>query len=257
MGAAQSRAQYRGMWTLRNGDDERRRVGGGSSEFTSAEVGGACRPQQERAVVLTSGGIDSTVLLYRFAERARVHDAQMLPLFVDYAQRAARQERDAVAWHCRRLGLPLHELDIARAGEAFRRGRSVRPHVPLPHRNLVVLSLALSVATREGASSVALGVIADDLEFYPSASRRFLEAFRGLVPSLGPLTLETPLIDMTKEQVVLDGARLGVDFRYTYSCMLGRELPCDRCGQCERRRVALEAVSSAARVCMRSGAPET
>lgn len=198
-------------------------------------------PSTPTAVVLTSGGIDSTVLLYRFAARARVHDVQVLPLFVDYAQRSARQERDAVAWHCRRLGLPLHELDIARVGEAFRRERAVRPHVPLPHRNLVVLSLALSFATREGARSVALGVIADDLEFYPSASRRFLEAFRALVPSLGPLTFETPLVELTKAQVVLEGARLGVDFRHTYSCMLGRELPCGRCAQCERRRAALEA----------------
>lgn len=193
-----------------------------------------------RTVVLVSGGVDSTVLLYQLVERARAHELRVLPLFVDYAQRAARLEYEAVYWHCRRLVLNLFTLDLSRVGEAFGRARSMKPHIPLPHRNLVVLGLALSYAAAEGASAISLGVIRDDLDTYPSASLPFLEAFRQVVPTLGSVSFETPLVGWSKAQVVAEGRRLGVDFDQTYSCMLGRELHCGHCTQCQRRAKALD-----------------
>lgn len=202
----------------------------------------APRPGVPSTVLLVSGGVDSTVLLYRLAERQRADELWVLPLFIDYAQRAARLEYAAVDWHCRRLGMSLFKLDISRAGEAFRGGaRALKPHIPLPHRNLVVLSLATSYAVTAGATSLAMGVIHDDIDGYPSASWSFLEAFRQLAGTLGPLSFETPLLDLTKAQVVAEGARLGVDFDQTYSCMLGRELHCGHCTQCQRRSSAFGA----------------
>lgn len=186
-------------------------------------------------VVLVSGGVDSTVLLYRLAERARAREIQVYPLFVDYAQRAAELEYAAAHWHCRRLGLQLPRLDLSRVGEAFRRPRSMKPHIPLPHRNLVVLSLALSYVTVVGAKAVALGVIRDDIGGYPSASLPFLDAFHELTLTLGNIELETPFVHWPKAQVIAEGNRLGVDFGQTYSCMLGRELHCGHCTQCLRR----------------------
>ncbi len=195
-------------------------------------------PRQGR-VVLVSGGVDSTVLLYRTHEAAGGDHTRIRPLFVDYAQRAARQEQRAAEWHSRQLGLSLQVLDMAAVGESFRRGQVLKRHVPLAHRNLVVLSLALSYAETALCSSLAIGVIGDDVDGYASASSAFLSAFRDLAATLGDVRVETPLIDLSKSGVVREGARLGVDLSRTYSCMLGRDEPCGRCSQCRSRQAAL------------------
>ncbi len=190
-------------------------------------------------MVLVSGGVDSTVLLYRVHESACGDNARTLPLFVDYAQRAARHEQRAAEWHCRQLGLSLQVLDMASVGESFRRGQVLKRHVPLAHRNFVVLSLALSYAETAQCSSLAIGVIADDVDGYASASTAFLSAFRDLAATLGGVQIETPLIDLSKSGVVSEAARLEVDLSRTYSCMLGRDEPCGRCSQCRGREAAL------------------
>jgi 7-cyano-7-deazaguanine synthase len=71
---------------------------------------------------------------------------------------------------CAHLGLTPVHLDLSGVGESFREGLERRPHVPLPHRNLVILALAVSYASRGGISRVALGLNRDDLEAYPSAT---------------------------------------------------------------------------------------
>ena len=194
----------------------------------------------EGRVVLVSGGVDSTVLLYRVHEAACADGTRIVPLFVDYAQRAARQEQEAAEWHARHLGLSLQVLDMSRVGESFRRAEALKRHVPLPHRNLVVLSVALSYAEVARCASLAIGVIGDDVDGYASASAVFLSAFRNLAATLGCIRVDTPLIDLSKSGVVIEAARLGVDLSRTYSCMLGRDEPCGRCSQCQARKGALE-----------------
>lgn len=205
-------------------------------------------PATPTTVVLVSGGVDSTVLLYQLAEQRRPGEFSVYPLFIDYAQRAAELEYEAAAWHCRRLNLYLQRLDLARVGEAFRRQRSLKPHIPLPHRNLVALSLALSYAAVVGANALALGVIRDDIGGYPSASLPFLDAFRELTSSLGTVSFETPFVHWPKAHVIAEGSRLGVDFSQTYSCMLGRERHCGHCTQCLRRDSAFRELEPFPRV---------
>jgi 7-cyano-7-deazaguanine synthase len=190
-------------------------------------------------VVLVSGGVDSSVLLYRVHEASRADNTRIVPLFVDYAQRAARQEQRAAEWHARHLGLSLQVLHMARVGESFRHGEALKRHIPLPHRNLVVLSLALSYAEVARCASLAIGVIGDDVDGYASASVGFLSAFRQLAATLGSVHIETPLIELSKSGVVIEATRLGVDLSRTYSCMLGRDEPCGRCTQCQGREAAL------------------
>ncbi|MEO6602734.1 MAG: 7-cyano-7-deazaguanine synthase [Polyangiaceae bacterium] len=193
----------------------------------------------EGTVVLVSGGVDSTVLLYKARAASRLHGTLIFPLFIDYAQRASRREQHAADWHCRQLGLSLHTLDLAQLGESFRNGQVMKRHVPLPHRNLVALSLALSYLELVRCTSLAIGVIQDDLDGYPSASLAFLESFRNLTQTLSPARIEAPLVGWSKVRVVTEGRRLGVDFGRTYSCMVGREQHCGRCTQCQRRLPAL------------------
>ncbi|MCL4799882.1 MAG: 7-cyano-7-deazaguanine synthase [Burkholderiales bacterium] len=189
------------------------------------------------SVLLLSGGIDSVTLLHRL-----VADGEPVQgLFLDYGQRGATQERAAAAAHCEQLGVELVPLDLAEVGRMFRRGHERKAHVPLPHRNLVALSLGLSYAANLGSRRLCLAVNREDTADYASASHAFLAQFRLICGLLGETRLATPFVDLAKADVIGLGARLGVDYATTYSCLLGYAAHCGRCPQCRKRREAFAA----------------
>lgn len=190
-----------------------------------------------REIVLLSGGVESSVLLRLEAARG----VGLVPAFIDYAQRARREEHAAAARQCAALGVELKVLDMARAGEVFRAGQEKKLHIPMPHRNLVVLSLGLSLAYQLRADAVAVAVNRDDAQAYASAAPEFMERFRHMAQALGPVQMRSPLAQLGKSQVVQQGVALDVDFSGTYSCMLGYARHCGRCTQCIRRRAAFAA----------------
>jgi 7-cyano-7-deazaguanine synthase len=186
------------------------------------------------AILLVSGGIESTTLLHQLARAGE----QTQALFIDYGQRAAPLERRAAEDHCEPLGVELVALDLARVGATFRRSQDRKRHVPLPHRNLVALSLGLSYATNLGARSVYLAVNQGDALEYASASHAFLAQFRLICGLLGGVELRAPYVSLGKHEVVRRGVELGVDYDTTYSCLLGHPVHCGRCPQCRKRRAA-------------------
>lgn len=183
-------------------------------------------------ILLLSGGVESTTLLH---EALGAGDRA---LFLDYAQRAAAREWAAARAQCERGRVPLVRLDLAGAGEAFREGRVLRPHVPLPHRNLTALALGLSYAVHAGAHAVYLAVNQDDAKAYPSAGAPFLAAFRALALTLAPIEIATPYAQLSKAEVIGHGLARGADYALTYSCLLGHARHCGRCPQCRKRRQA-------------------
>jgi 7-cyano-7-deazaguanine synthase len=185
-------------------------------------------------IVLLSGGIDSAVLLHHLNQTRKV-----IPIFFDYGQRAARRESAAAEEQCGALGLPLVSFDLTSAARVFQAAQTAKLHVPLPHRNLVLLSLALAYATQLGAPSVALAIVREDSDWYPSASPSFLNALGGVATVLNAPAVETPFITYSKSFVIREGQRLGVNFSHTYSCMLGHEWHCGRCHQCVSRRQSM------------------
>ncbi|AOU96818.1 hypothetical protein BI364_01285 [Acidihalobacter yilgarnensis] len=187
-------------------------------------------------LVLLSGGIESATLLHR-----EYRDGPVLALFVDYAQRASARECAAAKSQCLALGLELETLDLSQVGAAFRRGRTWQPHVPLPHRNLILLSLALSFATERHVRRLCLALNREDAEAYPSGSPTFVEHFRTLAAHLSEIVVEAPLIALDKAAIIRLGGTLGVDYACTYSCLLGRDRPCGGCPQCVKRRAAFAA----------------
>ncbi len=189
------------------------------------------------SILLLSGGVESSTLLHQLAQGGEA----LQGLFVDYGQRAAPHERRAAEDQCEPLGVEVVVLDLSRVGATFRRGQDRKAHVPLPHRNLVALSLALSYATNLGARRIYLAVNREDTLDYPSASHAFLAQFRLTAGLLGDVELRTPYVSMGKTDIVRRGAELGVDFDVTYSCLVGYPVHCGRCPQCRKRRAAFAA----------------
>jgi len=189
------------------------------------------------SILLLSGGVESATLLHQLARSGE----PVQGLFIDYGQRGAGEERRAAEAQCAPLGVELVALDLARVGATFRRGQERKAHVPLPHRNLVALSLGLSYAANLGAKRLYLAANREDTRDYPSSSHAFLAQFRLLAGLLGDTELRTPYLDLSKADVVRRGRELGVDFDSTYSCLLGYPVHCGRCPQCVKRREAFRA----------------
>ena len=211
----------------------------------------------ERAVVLVSGGLDSaTVLAIAKHEGYACH-----ALSFDYGQRhgvelvAARQVADA-------LGAVEHRVvtvDLAVfGGSALTDPALVVPEVPttgipityVPARNTVFLSLALAWAETLTARHLFIGVNAVDYSGYPDCRPAFIAAFErmaNLATRMGVegerIEIHTPLIDLTKAEIIRRGTELGVDYAATVSCY--QPSPngeaCGRCDSCRIRRAGFDA----------------
>ena len=108
-------------------------------------------------LLLCSGGVESAVLVGQLLELGE----HVVPLFADYSQRGASQERLAAERMCSHFGLePPQHMDLRAEGGAFQAMN--RLHVPMPHRNLVLLSLALAWASTHRCSRLAIGLNKDD-----------------------------------------------------------------------------------------------
>jgi 7-cyano-7-deazaguanine synthase len=204
-----------------------------------------------RAVVLVSGGLDSTTAL----AVARRDGLECYALTVDYGQRHAAElaaaQRVAAA-----LGAAEHRclrLDLAQFGGSALTDQSIDvptvretgiPVTYVPARNTVLLSLALAWAEVLGAEAVYIGVNAVDYSGYPDCRPEFIEAFgrmARLATKAGvegrPFEVRTPLIALSKADIIRLGAVLGVDYGMTVSCYqpddVGRA--CGVCDACHFR----------------------
>lgn len=206
------------------------------------------------AVVLLSGGLDSTTCLYW----AKARGLEPVCLTVLYGQRHARELRSAravakaakVPLHAVRLKLPwlggssltnsrlkLPDVPLSRIG----RGKAL-PSTYVPGRNTVFLALAASLADAVGAESVVIGANALDYSGYPDCRAPFLRAFelaatRGT--SLGArgrrLNVLAPLVRLDKKGVVRLAAKVGAPLSLTWSCYAGGRRPCGTCDSCKLR----------------------
>ena len=191
------------------------------------------------AVVLASGGIDSSVCL-ALAKRS---GGPVLALGFDYGQRnpieLERLNQVAAMLACDVL---VVSLDIGRWFQGGLLGRGMpetNEHTNnyVPARNLVFLAIGASVAETRGAGRLYLGATAADWH-HPDCTKRFFEPFRAAL-SVGlnrPLMLRTPLIGFSKAQVVRAALKLGVPLNMTWSCHLPGPVPCGGCAPCCLRR---------------------
>ena len=206
----------------------------------------------ERAVVLVSGGLDSaTVLAIAHHEGFACH-----ALSFDYGQRHG-VELDAAARVARSVGVVEHrvvKVDIAAFGGSALTDPGLQvPESPttgipvtyVPARNTVFLALALAWAETLEARHLFIGVNAVDYSGYPDCRPAYIAAFQrlaNLATRMGvdgaPIKVHTPLIDLTKAEIIQRGMELGVDYAPTVSCYQPNSLgeACGRCDSCRIRR---------------------
>jgi 7-cyano-7-deazaguanine synthase len=210
-----------------------------------------------RAVVLLSGGMDSATVL----AIARSDGYECHCLTVDYGQRH-RAELAAAARVARALGASGHrimELDLSAFGGSALTDRSIAvPETPgdgipvtyVPARNTIFLALALAWAEVLEARDIWFGANAVDYSGYPDCRPEYMRAFEALANLAtkaavegNKLALHTPIISLSKADIIRRGAALGVDYAQTVSCYQATEegLACGRCDACRLRRAGFAA----------------
>ena len=203
-----------------------------------------------KAVVLLSGGIDSTTTL----AIARDEGLACYALSFDYNQRH-RVELEAAANVAKALGVIDHrvvKIDLrAFGGSALtddidvpkdRPPEVMNEGIPItyvPARNTIFLSFALAYAEVLSSTDIFIGVNAIDYSGYPDCRPQYIKAFEtmaNLATKIGVeghrITIHTPLIDLTKAQIIKRGIGLGVDYSLTFSCY-DPELDNRPCGHCD------------------------
>ena len=211
----------------------------------------------ERAVVLVSGGLDSATVLAIARQRGYACHA----LSFDYGQRHG-VELDAAARVARSMGVVEHrvvKVDIAAfGGSALTDPGLCVPESPttgipityVPARNTVFLSLALAWAETLAARHLFIGVNAVDYSGYPDCRPAFVAAFERLANLAtkmgvegGKIEINTPLIELTKAEIIRRGTELGVDYAATVSCYQPNRSgeACGRCDSCRIRRDGFQA----------------
>jgi 7-cyano-7-deazaguanine synthase len=207
-----------------------------------------------RSVVLLSGGMDSATVL----AIALTEGAECYALSFDYGQRH-RAELDAAAMVAKKLGAHAHrvlKIDLGALGGSALTDVDIAvpeteaptegiPVTYVPARNTVFLAFALAWAEVLKADAIYVGVNAVDYSGYPDCRPEYIKAFQAMANLATkhavegcPIEVRTPLMDLSKAEIIQRGTELGLDYSLTVSCYQADErgYACGRCDACRLRR---------------------
>lgn len=203
----------------------------------------------KKAIILLSGGIDSTTTLYL----AKNKGYQCYALIFDYGQRHKREIRSAVEI-TKRVKVPykIVKIRLPWKGSALldrrikipqnRSLKEISSEIPLtyvPARNTIFLSFALSYAETIGAKVIFMGANAIDFSGYPDCRPCYYQAFQRVIKEgtkAKKIKIVTPLINKTKAEIIKLGIKLGAPLDLTWSCYQGARKPCGVCDSCQLRQ---------------------
>ena len=211
----------------------------------------------DKCVVLLSGGIDSTTLMYDLIRAYEVY-----PLTIEYGQRHRKEvmaARNVCAARSDDLLKRWKYLDMSILGPLLPSsltGKGTIPHghyadesmksTVVPNRNMILLSIAAGYAQGIGAKILAYAPHKGDHPIYPDCRVEFIEAMRTAI-QLGTgwektdgVELVAPYSKMTKAEIVWLGKKLNVPYYRTWSCYEGGDIHCGVCGTCIERREAFK-----------------
>lgn len=208
---------------------------------------------QQRAVVLLSGGLDSATCLAIASKDFEVH-----ALTFDYGSKHSREIAAAktLAAHFKVKKHIVMKIDLAAIGgssltddkiplEKTKSAKEIGKAIPssyVPARNLTFLSLGIALAEAVGARKVFIGANSVDYSGYPDCRPEFIAAFQKAA-DVGtragvegkPVVIETPLLRLSKSDIIRKGAALGVPFELTWTCYAGGKKACGKCESCQLR----------------------
>ena len=206
-----------------------------------------------KVVVIYSGGLDSTTLLYHL----RAEGNEVKALSVNYRQRHLERELAAAKTICGSLGVEQQIVDLTALVRLFGRNALSDQQVPVPeseytaptmqlttvpNRNMLLLSIGLAWAISLECDAVAFGAHGGEYTPYPDCQPSFAEAMdrAARVCDWHPRQVLAPFVHLDKAGVVCRGAELGVPFELTWSCYKGGAKHCGKCGTCLDRRQAFQ-----------------
>jgi len=214
---------------------------------------GIPRRLNRKIVVVLSGGMDSTALLYDAMNQWE----KVYPITFLYGQKHSIETHSA-RLTCQHLDLSLKVVKLEVLGDlapsALTRSEVGIPKGPyedesmkqtvVPNRNMVFLSFATAYAIGLGADTVTYGAHGGDHAIYPDCRGEFVGAMSEAVAlcDYEPIGLWTPYLYWTKADILRKGLELGVDYSLTWTCYEGKELACGRCGACTERLEAFREV---------------
>ncbi len=207
----------------------------------------------EKALVIFSGGIDSTTCLYW----ARKNFREVYAITFDYGQRH-RIEVEFAKITARKAGVKEHKIfriDLRQIGGSALTDDIEVPERPeeeieaggipatyVPFRNGILISIAAAYAETKGIQHIVGGWNAVDFSGYPDCRPQFIKAMEAAVNTGTkaavegkPFRIHAPLINLTKGQIIALGLSLGADYSHSISCYRGEEVPCGRCDSCKLR----------------------
>ena len=201
------------------------------------------------SVLIASGGMDSTTMLYDYKDRIA------LAISFDYGSNHNSREIPFAQLHCERLGIKHIVISLAFFKEYFKssllEGADAIPDgnydddnmasTVVPFRNGIMLSIAAGIAESNGLKYIMMANHGGDHAIYPDCRSEFVDAFDKAVQTgtyIG-VRLLTPYTKWTKTDIARRGAELGIDYSETWSCYKGGEVHCGKCGTCTERREAL------------------
>ena len=199
-----------------------------------------------KVVVILSGGVDSSVLLYDVVSTKN----EVYALSFDYGQKH-KKEIECAKETCKKLKVPHKIIDLKVLGEVAPSALTRKEwNIPegdynkenmsqtvVPNRNMCMLSLATAFAIGIKANYLYYGAHGGDHELYFDCRPAFVEAMKEVIALADQHTVElkVPYLHMSKVDIVNRGTNLGVDFKNTWSCYEGKEKACGKCGTCKER----------------------
>ena len=203
-----------------------------------------------KAVLIYSGGLDSTTLLYEYRSEIA------LAVSFDYGSKHNAREIEYARVNCRELGIkhlviPLEFIgkyfksDLLLSGGDIPEGNYDDENMQstvVPFRNGIMLAVAAGLAESMELDSIMIANHSGDHAIYPDCRPEFIDAFSQATQAgtYNGVKVVSPYCRLTKREIALRGRELGVDYSKTYSCYKGGEKHCGKCGTCTERKEALE-----------------
>ncbi len=203
----------------------------------------------KKAVCIMSGGMDSTLSAYM----AKKNKYDIIAVHFNYNQITQTKELECFDNICNALNVhSRYKLDLdffSKLGASALTDKSIKiptngieegiPITYVPFRNGIFLSMAAALAEKEGASLISIGVVEEDSSGYPDCRKSYIQSMQESI-NLGTkesthITIDMPLVDMSKSQIVQKSLELNVPLHLTWSCYKNEDKACGVCDSCRLR----------------------